>query len=313
MMIDLSVVIATYNRADLLQQALRALEAQQVPDSLRWEIVVVDNNSRDATPQVVHTFSETSPVCVHYVFEPRQGQSHARNRGIQESRGAVIAFTDDDVLPAPDWVAGIHAAFDRWKTDGVGGRILPQWDASPPLWLSQSRDLLARLALMDSEESRLLTFPTQGWPQVWGANMAFRRDLFEKVGTFDPDRGMMGTKLFRGEEVDLINRALQSGLTVAYDASLTVFHRIGPDRIRRAYFYKLMYDIAQGEVRSEPPVTGRTFLGAPLWLYRVAFTDFWKCAASLLLRRPQAFARRLDWVSILGRLSAYWKTPRASR
>lgn len=238
MMTDLSVVIATYNRAHFLQQALRALESQQVPDSLRWEVVVVDNNSRDSTRQVVDTFSKASPVSVQYVFEPRQGQSHARNRGIQESRGAVIAFTDDDVLPAPNWVAGIPAACDRWKADGVGGRILPQWDASPPQWLSQSRDLLTRLALMDSEENRLLTFPMQGWPQVWGANMAFRRDLFEKVGTFDPDRGMVGTKLFRGEEVDLINRALESGLKVAYDARLTVFHRIGRDRIRRAYFYK---------------------------------------------------------------------------
>lgn len=74
---------------------------------------------------------------------------------------------------------------------------------------------------------------------------------------------------------------------------------------------KLTYDIAQGEVRSEPAVNGRTFLGAPLWLYRVAFTDFWKCAACLVLRRPHAFERRLDWVSVVGQLSGYWKTRKA--
>ena len=132
MSMQVSVVIGTYNRAHLLEGTLEALASQEVPGSLEWEIVVVDNNSRDATAQVTTAFSKTTATRVRYVFEPQQGLSHARNRGIREARGAIIAFTDDDVLPASDWIAEIAAAIDRWKADGVGGRILPRWETSPP-------------------------------------------------------------------------------------------------------------------------------------------------------------------------------------
>src|SRR5262249_39831024 len=123
--IQVSVVIGTFNRADLLGGTLRALVAQEGVESLRWEIVVVDNNSRDATPQVVAEVSTMTAIPVRYVFEPLQGLSRARNRGVLAARGAIIAFTDDDVIPAPDWIVQIGAAMDRWNAHGVGGRILP--------------------------------------------------------------------------------------------------------------------------------------------------------------------------------------------
>ena len=94
--------------------------------------------------------------------------------------------------------------------------------------------------------------------------MAFRRELFERVGEFDPRRGIVGRKLFRGEESDLIDRALGLGLRIAYDAALTVFHRIGPDRMRKGYFRRLAFDDAQGDARLTPVVGGRSFLGASL-------------------------------------------------
>jgi glycosyltransferase involved in cell wall biosynthesis len=307
-----SVVIATCDRASLLEGTLEALASQEVPDSLGWEIIVVDNNSRDGTAQVVGAFSKKTATPVRYVFEPRQGLSRARNRGIRESRGSIIAFSDDDVLPAPDWVAQVAAAIDRWQAHGVGGRILPRWEAPPPRWLTENRHLLDRLSLMDSEASRLLTLPVEGRPQVWGANMAFRRELFERVGEFDPRRGLVGKRLFRGEETDLIDRALELGLRIAYDPALTVFHRIGSDRMRKAYFHRLIFDNAQGEARVMPVVRGRSFLGAPLGLYRIAIANFCRWLGSMLLGRPAAFDRQLDWLGSVGRLSGYWKARRPS-
>jgi len=307
MTMQVSVVIGTYNRAHLLAGTLEALASQEVPASLHWEIVVVDNNSRDATAEVTTAFSKTTATPVRYVFEPQQGLSHARNRGIREARGAIIAFTDDDVLPAADWIAEIAAAIARWEADGVGGRILPRWETAPPRWLTDNRHLLNRIAIMDSEASGLLTRPLVARPQVWGANMAFCRELFEKVGGFDPRWGIVGTKLFRGEETDLINRALDRGLKIAYDAAVTVFHRIGSDRTRKAYFRKLTFDSAQVGARMVPPRNGRAFLGAPLWSYRAAFTDFWKWVGLALLGRPGAFDQQLAWWSSAGRLSGYWK------
>ena len=308
MTIDVSVIIGTYNRAQLLGGTLRALAFQEVPESLNWEILVIDNNSTDKTKESVTAFSNTTSVPVRYVFEAQQGISHARNRGIKEASGSLLAFTDDDVLPAPDWIVQVATAMRRWNADGVGGRILPQWEASPPRWLTENRHLLDRLAIMEFAESRELQFPMGKEPQVWGANMAFRRKLFDRVGGFSTRLGGIGNKLFRGEEPELINRALKHGLKIVYDPAVVVLHRIGAERTRTAYFRKLIFDIGEGEAHANPVVGGYSFLGAPLWRYRVVLGGFWKWVGLFLLRQPDAFDQQLDWLSSLGQLSGYWKS-----
>ena len=305
-----SVVIATYNRARLLEGSLGALASQEVPPSLEWEIVVVDNNSTDATPAIVGAFAKTAAVPVRYVLESRQGVSNARNRGVIEARGTIVAFSDDDVLAAPDWVAQVAAGIDRWNADGIGGRILPRWECPPPRWLTENRRLLRRLAIMDFEGSARLALPLTPQPQVWGANMAFRREVFGRVGKFDPRRGIAGRKLYRGEESDLIDRALELGLTIAYDAALTVHHRIGPDRMRKGYFRRLAFDDAQGEALLRPAPGGRAFLGAPLSFYRSALLDFWRWLGLLARARPGTFDQELRWVASVGRLTGCWKAHR---
>jgi glycosyltransferase involved in cell wall biosynthesis len=307
MTMRVSVVMATYDRAHLLPGVLGALASQEAPDSLRWEIVVVDNNSCDSTAQEVAAFSRTATVPVRYVFEPRQGLSHARNRGVDEAQGDILAFLDDDVLPAPDWIARVAGAIERWEADGVGGRILPRWESPPPPWLTRNPRLLRLLALMDFEGGCLLSLPLQRQPQVWGANMAFRREVFDRVGRFDPRQGRVGGRLFKGEESDLIRRALELGLRIAYDPTLAVFHRIGPDRMRKAYFRRLTFDRGQGQARLTPVGGGRQFLGAPLSSYRKAFIGFWKWMGQLLLRRPESFDQQLLWLRSVGELTGFWK------
>lgn len=306
MTIEVSVIVSSYNRAQLLEGALRALVSQKVPDSLKWEIVVVDNNSRDTTAHLVAGFSKTTPTPVRYVFEPQQGVSHARNRGIEEARGSIIAFTDDDVLPELDWVPQVTAAIRRWNADGVGGRILPRWEGRPPRWLTQNRRLLYGLAIMDAPENSVLLFPMKGRTQVWGANMAFRRELFAAIGGFDTGLGVVANRLYRGEEVELINRALQRGFKIVYDPAVTVFHRVGPERMRKVYFRKLNFYMGMGEMSAKPVGSERSFLGAPVWLYRAVFAGLWKWLRLLILRRPGAFDQQLDWLWSVGRLSGYW-------
>jgi glucosyl-dolichyl phosphate glucuronosyltransferase len=308
---QVSVVVATYNRAPLLGSTLEALAAQRVPAGLVWEIVVVDNASRDGTAELIQWFAKGSPVPVRAAFESRPGLSHARNRGIAEVRGAILAFTDDDVLPAADWVAQIPAAMARWKAQGVGGRILPRWEAPPPRWLSESKRLRECLALEESEESRLLSLPRR-LPTIWGPNMAFRREVFEKTGGFDPQRGLVGGRLFRGEEVDLVERALGLGMPLAYDASLVVFHRIGADRMRRRYFRRLFFDNAEGAARVAASESGRAgLLAVPRGLYRTVVTGLPRWMVRRLLRKPQAFETQLAWLESLGALSGYWKARRS--
>jgi len=309
MKIAISAVIATYKRPHLLEGTLAALAAQKVTDPLGWEVVVVDNNSQDETGATVAAFAKAVSIPVTCVLESRQGLSHARNRGIAAAQGSIIAFIDDDVLPAPDWIAQVHQAIQRWDAHGVGGPILPRWEVTPPpTWLTSSRHLMDRLAIMDYPESCVLSYPMRGRPQVWGANMAFRREVFEQVGRFDCERGIVGGKLYRGEEVELINRALQHGCRIVYDPAITVLHRIGRGRMCKSYFRKLEFDAAEGEV--DVSRRGRCMLGAPLWLYHAVLGAFWRWIIVAGSRRAEAFDQQLDWIRYMGSFSGYLKADR---
>src|SRR5687768_12492925 len=107
---DISVVVCTYNRAALLPQALRSLFAQKI-ENLDYEIVVVDNNSSDDTPAAVESLKSESPVPLRYVRESRQGNAYARNAGVEQAAGSIIAYLDDDCIADENWVAIIKSAF----------------------------------------------------------------------------------------------------------------------------------------------------------------------------------------------------------
>src|SRR5579863_10079992 len=103
---DISVILCTYNRCDDLTQALAGLAASRMPQSVDWEVLVVDNNSKDRTRSVVEEFSSVYPR-FRYLFEGQQGLSNARNAGIAAARGRVLAFTDDDVIIDPGWLLNL--------------------------------------------------------------------------------------------------------------------------------------------------------------------------------------------------------------
>src|SRR5271155_1594923 len=119
----ISVVVCTYNRRESLRTALGSLAQLRAPADSPWELIVVDNNSSDGTPEVVKSFGAGSSFCVQYVFETNQGQSHARNAGINAARGDIVAFTDDDVTVDSGWLCELQKVFDEFDCMGVGGRV----------------------------------------------------------------------------------------------------------------------------------------------------------------------------------------------
>lgn len=146
-----SVVICTVDRADALRRALAALGQQTAPRST-FEVIVVDNNATGETVAVMAEAAAVAPV--RQVREPRQGLSFARNCGVQASRGDLIAFTDDDVCVAPDWIETIcGVAAERRDAAWFGGRVLPVWPSPAPEWLDAS--CWAPLALLDFGSSRI--------------------------------------------------------------------------------------------------------------------------------------------------------------
>src|SRR5260221_9817986 len=132
---DLSVIICTYNRAVELRRTLDSFCLLTVPTELQWEVIVVDNNSADATRTVCEECR--AKLSLRYIFEPQQGQTFARNRGIRASTAELVVFTDDDVDVDPHWLACLWDAARRTLDASVfGGRGLPRWDRPPPDWLA---------------------------------------------------------------------------------------------------------------------------------------------------------------------------------
>lgn len=178
-----SVVISTHNRCDLLPGALEAALSQQA--GARHEVIVVDNNSSDRTREVVDAFMAHGAPRLRYVFEGRQGLSHGRNAGIANARGAIVAFTDDDVRVAPDWVEKIERALkEHPEVDFVGGKILPQWERPPPRWLTPEH--WSPLALSDHGDEPFYVNAERDLCLV-GASLAFRREVFDRIGLFSEE------------------------------------------------------------------------------------------------------------------------------
>jgi len=298
---DVSVIVCTYNRAVSLGDTLQALEAQVTPPDLAWELLVVDNNSSDGTRDVVAAFARATRLRVRYLFEPRQGLSHARNAGVAQAHGAIVAFTDDDVQPEPDWVAGVRAVLIDTGADIVGGRILPLWAHPRPPWLASRPYLRGPFAIMEHPVGGPV-MEARGNPNVWGANMAFRREVFGLSGTFDPELGVTGQKLYRGEEVDLVRRALRAGCRAVYEPRLVVWHRIPASRMRRRYIARFYFEQAEGEALALGAPGGRQLLGIPLYIYRGAAERMGGWLWAAVRRRPDAFDRWLRGCEAVGSL-----------
>jgi len=195
-----------------------------------WELIVVDNNSVDATKKVVSEFNTRLPI--RYFFEPKQGLSHARNRGIAQTQGDIIVFTDDDVIVTNDWLYQIGRALKTFSdVDLLFGRTL-----------MNSAEQYA-LSTKESEEQEIFEHPSYPWGVGNGNNMVIRRSLFSRIGLFDTNLGA-GTKISSAEDTDFVHRALTSGCKILYSPQCLVYHN--HDRVTPLEINKIIYNYAKG-------------------------------------------------------------------
>lgn len=268
-----SAIVCTYNRARSLEQTMKCLAAQQVDEGIDWELIVANSNSTDNTADVVGSFSNRYARC-RYEFEAQQGLSYARNRGISFARGDFLLFTDDDVCPEPDWIQTTLDGMGETGCDACGGSIAPVWESPPPSWLTDR--FLGFLAIRVSEAETQQIADAAMVP--YGANMAFRKSIFDHIGLFDTSKGRKGDVLASGEGGELFDRILQHGMPVMFFPHSIVHHRIEAFRLPKSYFRRWRYQTSQNIAVSCSFPGKLRFLRTPLYFFpqlmRVLWTAF---------------------------------------
>jgi glycosyltransferase involved in cell wall biosynthesis len=319
-LVDATVLIATYNRAARLDETLASLARMRVSADLRWEAIVVDNNSTDETRSVVERHAATFPVRLHYLFESRQGRSSALNAGIAAASGAVLAFTDDDVRVSDGWLdaaCGPLQGPDQ-SLAYTGGPIRPIWGAPPPRWLDLSRgDLWGTIAIQNHGGEPFVY--EEGRKVPLGANMAARRSLFARVGGFRPDLGRTGGRRLLGQEVpDLLLRAREAGFRGMYVPAMELHHHVPAARLTKRYFRHWWFGkgISRATLERRQPITElgidlRTtphVFGVPRYMFGSAGRDMASLIRETVRRRPEAaFRHQMMLVYFAGYLCSTWR------
>lgn len=290
-----SVIVCTYNRAESLKKTLDALAQLEVPAEFSWELLVVDNNSSDSTRAIVESYAQ-SIDSLRYVFQPEQGLSHARNLGIEQSRGDILLFTDDDVRPEPNWVQQTVANMEENDCDACGGYIAPDWETTPPLWLTGR--FYGFLAIKTDEGPYLIE---RGGSLPFGANMAFSREVFDKVGLFDTSRGRKGNVLASGEDGEMFERILTARMKVMYFDNARVHHHIEAFRTRKKYFRRWRYQTSMNLAQTRGMEGERRVFGIPLYLFPQLARAFGRASlAKVTQSADEAFNREILVFHFLG-------------
>lgn len=301
---DATIIVCTYNRAESLRDTLRALKAQQALAGRAWEVIVVDNNSKDHTRQVVEEFRHEWPL-LRYEFESKQGLSHARNHGIAAARGEILLFTDDDVLPEPDWLEVTLAGLQKYRADACGGYIAPIWEIPPPDWLTER--FYGFLAVRTERSDAYDIISASQAP--FGANMAVRKAVFGQVGLFDTSRGRKGKVLASGEDGELFERILAADLKAVFLGQSRVHHKVESFRLTKRYFRRWRFQTSRNIAQSKAVTGERRLLNIPLYV----FPQFLRAVARMLWGhvsqpRDEAFNREIVVCHFLGLMQGLYRS-----
>lgn len=255
--IRLSVVVPTYNRADLLRRNLHALLRQTLSPDL-YEIIVVHQGPDKETPEVVRQLQHDNNL-LRQVEEPRLGIAHALNAGLYAARGDILVCTDDDAFAPPVWLETVLRAFEETQPTphAVGGPILPLVLGSRPPWFRDVYELRSW-----GEVPRFLASHERRFSS---GNVAHRRDLLIAAGGFDPALGMKGDIMGFAEDDEIFSRLREvvgGDLRLYYQPAAYVWHAVPQHKMRVSYRLKRSFVFGQTKYQVAARQSGRGKGGA---------------------------------------------------
>ena len=292
---QLDVIIPTYNRQEMLKRTLESLLAAKVPPGLDVRVTVVDNNSKDNTRQTVEDHKERFEGRLNYVFENKQGRSHALNAGIAATTGELVGMIDDDEEVESHWYERIDAAFSRGDVDFIGGSCVPRWGAECPAWFPMSyTGVIGWVKNGDQEAVYDDDFPGI----LMGGNAVISRQTLEKVGLYGTAYGRTDKHLLSCEDEDMYRRLREAGARGLYLPDLIIYHYIPPERLTKRYFRRWCFwrGVSLGMIDRERRSPVAYLAGVPRWRYGQAARGLVRRASGALRRAKdpaQSFADEL--------------------
>ncbi|KAF0221834.1 MAG: glycosyl transferase family [Geobacteraceae bacterium] len=271
---NIDVIICTYNRAQKLVRAVESIFASELMPGHNLRLLIVDNNSKDETAQVLKELSLRHGSRLLSIFEERQGKSRALNAALNRISGNLVAFTDDDVTVDRRWIVEMISALERHRECRCfGGRTVPIYPERLPDWLDLDGSMgFVRSVFVDRFDGEEEVFYGKGRTVSQtpaGVNMFFRREAVQLNGLFRTDLGPQGDELGFSEDTEYCQRLIRLGERFMYIPTAVVNHPVHENRLTKEYLLSWQYRCGRSEVRKCGGYNGApSLLGIPRYLLR---------------------------------------------
>ena len=265
---NISVIIPSFNNCQRLEITLNAFTELKISSGLSWEIVLVNNNSTDATKESVLSFSGKLPI--KYIEEPKQGISHSKNAGLKNASGDLVIFTDDDVKPCKNWLLAYWLEYQK-NPKGFfwGGPVVSEFEVLP--------DDMNLIKLGPPSVKGLDWWDRQKelaeGEYFIGANWAGPLNAIKKIGAFNPEMGLNPStgKVLVGEETDLMTRLRDGGAKAIYLPEASIEHFVPKSKITMRHIAARAEAYGRLSEGTGIDSTAVFLFGAPRWMYRQLF------------------------------------------